>query len=268
MKVSSDQWYTVGQVAELAGVTVRTLHHYEQIGLLVPSERSYAGYRLYSAGDLDRLHHVLYYRELGFALPDIASALDEPAADGLTHLRRQRELLQDRLNRLTSLIAAIDKELEAHTMGTELTPEEKLEIFGESYDPAWESEAEARWGDTAAWQQSAQRTKQLSKDDWKRIKAEGDELMARFGEAKRRGVDPASDEAAALAEEHRRSIEVFYDCSHAQQRGLAEMYLADERFAKTYDDVESGLAQWVHDAIQANADRHGAPPNSAEAWQG
>ncbi|WP_051266766.1 MerR family transcriptional regulator [Nakamurella lactea] len=259
--------YTVGKVAELAGVTVRTLHHYEQIGLLEPEQRSPSGYRQYSPADLDRLHHILYYRELGLALPDIATILDDPNTDSGSHLRRHRELLQQRHDRLGNMIAAIDKELEAYTMGTDLTPEEKLEIFGPDYDPSWEQEAQERWGDTDAWKVSAQRTPTFSKDQWKKIKADGDALMAKFGDAKRRGVAPDSDEAMALAEEHRHSIEVFYPCSHAQQRGLADMYLADERFSKTYDDVEPGLAQWVHDAVYANADRVGAPQNSAAAWQ-
>ncbi len=259
--------YTVGKVADMAGVTVRTLHHYEQIGLLEPEQRSRSGYRHYSTTDLDRLYHILFYRELGFALPDIASILDDPQADSTHHLRRQRRLLQERLDRLSAMLAAIDRELEAHGMGTELTPEEKLEIFGETYNPDWEVEAEERWGDTDAWKQSAARTKKLSKDQWKKVKADGDALMEKFGDAKRRGVSPASDEAMALAEAHRKSVEVFYDCSHAQQRGLADLYLADERFAKTYDDVEPGLAQWIHDAIYANADRVGALPHTPEAWK-
>lgn len=259
--------YTVGKVAELAGVTVRTLHHYEQIGLLEPEQRSRSGYRQYSTADLDRLHHILYYRELGFALPDIATILDNPRTDSTNHLRRQRRLLTQRLDRLSGMVAAIDKELEARTMGAELTPEEKLEIFGETYDPSWETEAEERWGESDAWKQSSERTKKFSKEQWKKIKADGDAFMAKLGAAKRSGVAPDSDEAMALAEEHRQGIETFYDCSHAQQRGLADMYLADERFAKTYDDVEPGLAQWIHDAIHANADRHGAPQNCAEAWQ-
>jgi len=259
--------YTVGKVAELAGVTVRTLHHYEQIGLLEPEQRSRSGYRQYSTADLDRLHHILYYRELGFPLPDIATILDDPRADSTRHLRRQRQLLQQRLDRLAGMVAAIDKELEAKIMGSELTPEEKLEIFGEGYDPAWEDEAQERWGGSDAWKQSSERTKKFSKDQWKKIKADGDAFVQKLADAKRRGVAPGSDEGMALAEEHHASVETFYDCSHAQQRGLADMYLADERFSKIYDDAEPGLAQWIHYAIHANADRAGAPQHSADAWR-
>lgn len=261
-----DTEYSVGQVASLAGVTVRTLHHYEHIGLLVPEGRSVAGYRVYSGTDIDRLRLILYYRELGFALPVIGSILDDPGADTVAHLRRQRDLLQQKANRTRELLDAVDRELEAHAMGSNLTPEEKLEIFGSGYDPNWETEARQRWGDSDAWRQSQQRSATLTKDDYRRIKAETDALNADFADAKRRGVDPTGDEGAALAERHRASIEQFYDCSYAQQRCLADMYLADERFTQTYDALEPGLAQWVNAAVHANADRHGAPPASEAVW--
>src|SRR3954466_7810201 len=120
----------VGEVATLAGVTVRTLHHYDRIGLLSPSERTAAGYRRYTPSDLDRLHRVLVYRELGFPLEEIATLLDDPAADPVAHLRRQLALLRDRLDRMHTMVAAVEKEMEAHTMGISLTPEERFEVFG------------------------------------------------------------------------------------------------------------------------------------------
>jgi DNA-binding transcriptional MerR regulator len=101
--------YSVGQVAELAGVTVRTLHHYGQIGLLEPQDRTSAGYRRYSEDDLDRLRHILFYRELGFSLDDIATILADPGAGSGAHLRRQRELLTDRIHRLQAMVAAVYK---------------------------------------------------------------------------------------------------------------------------------------------------------------
>jgi DNA-binding transcriptional MerR regulator len=255
--------WTVGETAKLGGVTVRTLHHYESIGLLNPSERSTAGYRLYSASDLDRLTRVLYYRELGFALEDIATLLSEvgdgardDAATLAKHLDRQHELLTERLARLTAMVAAIDKERKALTMGTSLTPEEKLEIFGENYDPSWETEAEQRWGNTDAWRQSAARNKNRSKADWQRLKDEGDAFGADLLAAFTSGAAPDSEQALALAERHRGMIAQHYDCSYAMHRQLADMYLADPRFTKTYEDMAPGLAQWVHDAIHANADQY------------
>jgi len=247
--------YSVGQVADLAGVTVRTLHHYGQIGLLEPEDRSGAGYRRYSDDDLQRLQHILFYRELGFPLDDIATILSDPGADTGAHLRRQRELLRNRISRLTAMITSVEKELEAYTMGIQLTPEEKFEIFGPNYSEDYETEAEQRWGDTDAWAQSQTRTAKFSKQQWIEIKEAGDELNRRLAAAMTGGAAPDSVEAMDLAEEHRRSIETFYDCSSTMHRGLADMYLSDPRFTQHYEDVAPGLAQYVHDAIHANADR-------------
>jgi DNA-binding transcriptional MerR regulator len=249
--------YTVGEVARLSGVTVRTLHHYGQIGLLVPGERTGAGYRVYTGDDLDRLTRILYYRDLGFALDTIATLLDG-GADPVDHLRRQHELLTARLSRVQAMVHSIEKELEAAMSGTELTAEEKLEIFGDTYDPAYEAEAEQRWGDTETWRQSQERTRGFGKDDWRQVKADTDALNARLVAVFASGAAPGSPQANAVAEEHRASINVFYDCGHDMQRNLADMYLADERFTKTYEDLAPGLAQWLHDVIHANADRAGS----------
>ena len=250
--------YSVGQVADLASVTVRTLHHYGQIGLLEPGSRSASGYRLYSDNDLQRLQHILFYRELGFSLDDIATILNDPGANAGAHLRRQRQLLIERINRLTAMVAAVDKEMEAYTMGIQLTPEEKFEIFGPNYSEDYEVEAQQRWGDTDAWRQSQQRTSKLTKQQWIEIREAGDDLNRRLAAAMGSGAAPGSTEAMDLAEEHRRAIETFYDCSPEMHRHLGDMYVQDERFTRTYDDVAPGLARWLRDAIHANADRSGA----------
>jgi len=250
--------YSVGQVAELAGVTVRTLHHYGRIGLLEPQDRTGAGYRRYSEDDLDRLRHILFYRELGFSLDDIATILNDPGAGTGAHLRRQRELLASRITRLQAMVAAVDKELEAHTMGISLSPEEKFEIFGPNYSEDYETEAEQRWGDSDAWRQSRARTSKLTKQQWIEIKEAGDDLNGRLAAAMTGGAATDGIQAMDLAEEHRRAIETFYDCSYPMHRGLGDMYLADERFTRTYEDVAPGLTQWLRDAIHANADRHEA----------
>lgn len=114
--------YSVGQVAGFAGVTVRTLHHYDDIGLLAPGERSHAGHRRYNDADLDRLQQILFYRELGFALDEVAALLDDPAADPRAHLRRQHELLTARIEKLQKMAAAVEHAMEARTMGIDLTP--------------------------------------------------------------------------------------------------------------------------------------------------
>jgi DNA-binding transcriptional MerR regulator len=125
-----DEHLTVGRVAELAGVTVRTLHHYDEIGLVQPSSRTTAGHRAYSAGDLERLREVLAYRRLGFGLREIADLVDDPATDAIAHLRRLRGLLLDQRDRAAAMVTGIDRELEARAMGIRTTPEEQLKLFG------------------------------------------------------------------------------------------------------------------------------------------
>ncbi|MTD16956.1 MerR family transcriptional regulator [Nakamurella sp. YIM 132087] len=250
--------YSIGQVAGLAGVTVRTLHHYGRIGLLEPQGRTGSGYRQYAERDLDRLRHILFYRELGFPLEEIATILDDPGADTRAHLRRQHELLTGRIGRLHTMIEAIEKEMEADSMGIQLTPQEKFEIFGPNYSEDYETEAEQRWGDSEAWRQSQQRAGKLTKQQWIEIKESTDDLNRRLAEAMTSGAAADSPAAMDLAEEHRRGIEMFYDCSYAMHRGLGDMYVADERFTRTYDEVAPGLAGWLRDAIHANASRHEA----------
>jgi MerR family transcriptional regulator, thiopeptide resistance regulator len=246
----------VGEVATLAGVTVRTLHHYDRIGLLSPSGRTAAGYRQYAPADLDRLHQVLLYRELGFPLEEVATLLDDPAADPAAHLRRQHALLRERLERTQAMVAAVEKEMEAQQMGISLTPEERFELFGDGFSDGYQAEAEERWGDTEAWAQSQRRTSAYSKEDWVQIKEETEDLQNRFAEAMQSGAAADSDRAMDVAEEHRQHItRWFYDCPPAMHAGLGRMYVEDERFTATYERTAPGLAQYVSTAVQANAAR-------------
>lgn len=121
---------TVGSVAELAGVSVRTLHHYDEIGLVQPSARTAAGYRAYSPADVERLRGVLGYRRLGFGLREIADLVDDPATDAVAHLHRLRGLLLEQRDRAAVMVTAIDRELETRAMGISTTPEEQLKAFG------------------------------------------------------------------------------------------------------------------------------------------
>ncbi|MGN6752829.1 MAG: MerR family transcriptional regulator [Intrasporangium sp.] len=248
--------WTVGQVADLFGVTVRTLHHYDQIGLLVPSGRSLSGYRIYTDADLVRLQQIVVYRRLELPLDEIRDLLDG-GEDAAEHLRRQRAAVMSRLDELSELVAAIDRALEREMSDQPATPDELKELFGDGFKDEYQAEAEERWGETDAWRQSAQRTKRYTKADWAAVKAEMDAVNAAFIAARRAG-EPATGEAAMdAAEAHRRHIaDRFYDLDHEFHRGLADMYVSDPRFTKTYDDLEPGLAQYVHDAIHANAHRH------------
>jgi DNA-binding transcriptional MerR regulator len=248
----------VGEVAALAGVTVRTLHHYDRIGLLSPAGRTSAGYRQYSPADLDRLHQVLLYRELGFPLEEVATLLDDPSADPAEHLRRQHRLLRDRLDRTQEMVAAVEKEMEARAMGISLTPQERFEVFGDHDPQQYEAEVEQRWGDTDAYARSKRRTAAYSKEDWLRIKAEQEAIGARFVEAMRSGAPADSARAMDVAEEARQQISrYFYDCPPEMHAALGRMSVEDERFTATYEAMAPGLAQYLSTAVQANAARQG-----------
>jgi DNA-binding transcriptional MerR regulator len=254
--------YTVSQVARLTGVTVRALHHYDEIGLLRPNGRTAAGYRSYGEADLDRLHRVLSYRALGFGLHGIADLL-EGSRDGgqaVDHLRRQHQLLTARVAGLQRMAANLEKMMEAHEMGIRLEPDELFEVFGEDDPTRYAEEVERRWGATEAYRESRSRVTSSTREDWIRIKEEGVRAQEHLATAMREGLAPESTEAMDAAEEHRQQIDRwFYECSHQMHRGLGEMYLADPRFTRFYEQVAEGLARYVHDAIVANARRAGAP---------
>jgi DNA-binding transcriptional MerR regulator len=165
---------TVGAVGALTGVSVRTLHHYDHIGLAVPGVRTPAGYREYTDADIERLHLVLVYRSVGMPLNDIRALLDDSSADVLGHLRRQHGLLLEQAERLQHTIKAVEELMNAHRQGIQLTAEEQVELFGTTaFGDEYAAEAEERWGETDAWKQSQQRVSQFSKQDWGAIKAEG-----------------------------------------------------------------------------------------------
>jgi MerR family transcriptional regulator, thiopeptide resistance regulator len=212
----------VGGLARMAGVTVRTLHHYDELGLLTPSGRSHAGYRRYTGADVERLQQILFYRELGFGLDQVGAALGDPGVDTLVHLRRQHALLGERIERLRRLQDAVAFAMEAHQVGIELTPEERLEVFG-TFDPQEHAaEVQERWGDTDAYRESARRTRSYTKDDWLRIKAEGEAVGLAFQAALEAGLPADSVEAMDAAEAHRLQIDrAFYPCSYEMHVGLA-----------------------------------------------
>jgi MerR family transcriptional regulator, thiopeptide resistance regulator len=248
--------HTVGELAKLTRVSVRTLHHYDEIGLLSPSDRTRAGYRLYNADDAERLHRILVYRELGFDLKRIAEILDDPAADAMAHLRRQRELLHEQVERLQQTIRSVEVMMNAKKSGLNLSDQEMREVFG-AFDPGeHEAEAEQRWGETDAYKESRRRTTKYGKQEWLAIKAEAEQIESGMAAALREGLPPTSAAAMDLAEQHRQHISRwFYDCDYAIHRGLAQMYVADARFGAHYEQRAAGLSQYMHDAVIANAER-------------
>jgi DNA-binding transcriptional MerR regulator len=237
--------HTVGEVARMSGTTVRTLHHYDHLGLVSPSGRSESGYRLYSRADLERLQEVLLLREVEVPLDRIAEVLSE-GVERAAVLARQRVVLERRRERLTDLIATIDQSLRGDTMSDR-------ELFG-GFDPAeYEEEAKERWGETDAYRESARRTSSYTKEDWARQQAEMEDIESSFADALRAGLAADGPEAVALAERARLHIDRwFYPCSTEMHAMVAEGYVTDPRFTAHYDDREPGLARYVRDAVVAN----------------
>jgi DNA-binding transcriptional MerR regulator len=202
------------------------------------------------------LQRILFYRELGFALKEISTLVDDPGTYALGHLRRQRTLLNERIKRLSAMVDAIDYEMEARTMDIPLTPEERFEVFGKFRPEDYAEEAYQRWGETEAYRQSQRRVSTYRKEDWHRLKAEEQEVRARLAAAFAGGAAPQSVEAMAAAEAHRQLISRwFYDCTYGIHRDLTDIYVSDERFRSHYDTHATGLASFVREAAHANAER-------------
>ncbi|XKK39429.1 MerR family transcriptional regulator [Nocardiopsis sp. ARC36] len=253
--------HTVGEAARISGQTVRTLHHYDTIGLLVPAERTASGYRSYSDRDLERLRQILTYRELGFGLERIAELLDDPAADTRAHLVRQHALVTERIDRLRTMARALERLMEADTMQLDLTPGERLELFGDFDVDARAEEARERWGarNPEAFDRSLRDVGRYTKADWLQSQAEAAEIYRALARAMDDGVPAGSEAAADLAELHRDHItRWFYDCTVEIHRGLGQLYADDERFTATVDAHGQGLSVYLRDAFAANAARREA----------
>ena len=242
--------FTVGELAKLTGITVRTLHHYDELGLVRPSQRSEAGYRLYTDRDVLRLQQVLLFRELGLPLDEIAAVVDDPAYSRTEALRRHREMLVARRVRLDAMLAALDAALSREEGA--MKPEDVKSLF-EGFDPEeYADEAKQKWGNTDAYKESARRTKQYGKAEWDAIKRESEAIYAELAQLMAGGAQPGDPRVSAATEAHRAHItRWFYPCSHEIHRGLAEMYVADPRFTANLDKVAPGFARFLHDAILA-----------------
>jgi len=247
---------TVSEVARLANISVRALHHYDEIGLLVPSARTAAGYRLYSDADLARLQEILLFRELEIPLDDIATLLSGGAFDRRAALELQREMLLQKAVRTEALIASVERAINAERTGVRMTKEEMFEVFGD-FDPVeYEGEVQERWGESDAYKESSRRTAKYTKADWERFKAESEQIGTDTARLMDEGVPASDPRAMDLAEQARKQIDTwFYPCSHEMHVNLAGMYIADPRFTATYEKVHEGMAQYWHDAILANAAR-------------
>lgn len=266
LDVAEADGLTVGQVATRVGVTVRALHHWDEIGLARPSLRTQAGYRLYTAADLERLHRIVIYREIGLGLDRIRAILDDSAEDVPGALRAQRAQVAERIERLQQLSTGLDRMIDAHEGGLLLTAEQQAEILGPQWNPEWPAEARRRYGDTTQWRQYAERSAARSPEAWQAIADAITGLERALGEAMEAGVTPGSRAADQLVERHREVFSSYFPITRQMQVCLGRRFEADPAFAAHYDGIRAGLATWFREIIDASAVAHGIDPATA-TWQ-
>lgn len=256
--MKSRRHFQVKEVALVAGVSVRALHHYDEIGLLVPQGRSSAGYRLYDENDLLRLQQIVIGRALGLSLEDIRRSLDDPAFDQRKALLAQKAQLQERNQQTTRMILAVETALAVlDEKGTGDAVDMK-QIFDGFDSSQYEEEVKQRWGNSDAYKESQRRTKKYTEEDRKKLGAEQAAIYADAAVAKAAGKKPSDDDVMDIAERHRLSIERwFYPCSVAMHLRLADMYETDHRFSENIDKHGQGLTAFLVEAIRANGRRQG-----------
>ena len=252
--------YQVKDAARIAGVSIRTLRHYDEIKLLVPETRSRAGYRLYTDDDLLRLQQILIGRELGLSLEEIRRSLDDPRFDRRKALLAQREQLRTRARQTEAMIRAVDAALaildERNKGGGTM---DMKEIF-DGFDPSeYEDEVKERWGNTKAYKESMKRTKRYTADDWEQFKEEQSAIYKDAAAVMKAGGKPSDPRAMDVAERLRLSIDRwFYPCNHKMHLRLASLYESDSRFAENIDKHGEGMTTFLVAAIRANAKRNEA----------
>jgi len=239
---------SVHEMAQRSGVSVRTLHYYDAIGLLRPGAVSEEnGYRWYGEAELERLRQILFYRELDFSLAEIARLLRAGDCAGREALERQRELLELKRRRLERLLALLDDNLKGERM-MEMKEFSTKEL--EESRAAYAAEAEQRWGQTDAWRESEEKAKGRTKEDWDALSEQSDAIFRRF--AALRGGDPAGPEAHQTVRTWQEFLTAHcYRCTEEILAGLGRMYTQDDRFRKNLDRFGEGTAEFMSGAIAA-----------------
>lgn len=236
----------IKEFAALVGVSVRTLHYYDEIGLLAPaSVDTQSGYRYYDDASLARMQEILFYRELDFPLKEIAALLASPNYDKTQALAAQKELLILKRNRLDRLIAAIDS-AEKGVIDMNAFDNSAFEAKRDAYA----AEAKERWSASDAWQEHEMKTKNYTGEKWQTLSAEMAGIFADFAAAMTQGLAPESDNAQALVKRLQDHISAnYYTCTNEILAGLGQMYTADARFRASIDRHTVGTADYVSKAI-------------------
>lgn len=240
--------YSVQELAKLAGVTVRTLHHYDEVGLVVPG-RARNGWRVYGERELFLLQQVLLYRALGFGLDEIKRLMLAPGWELAQALEEQRRRLCERLDQTRALIAAVDAALGAQRQGAAVDPKTLFDGF----DPeAHAQETQTRWGDTDAFRESQRRTRAYKPEDWAALRAESEAIYRDLSALLAAKAPPDGEAVVAAVERHRAHIERwFYPCDLAFHAQLGALYVSDPRFTANLDKHADGLAAFLQAATAA-----------------
>ncbi len=242
----------VKEVADLVGISVRTLHHYDEIGLLVPEGTTEAGYRIYSGKNLELLQQILFFRELGFPLQTIKDIIYSPGFDRLTALRQHRLMLMEKRDQLDRLLVTVDKSIQ-HVKGeSDMTNKEKFSGFDFSQNP-YEKEARERWGSEAVDAYAAKLKGMEQNGEMAGFQEEMNELYRNLAEM--RHSDPASPEAQEGIARWYRLLNRVGSYTPEMFKGLGEMYVNDERFTKNIDGFGEGLAAFMKNAMAEFANR-------------
>ena len=238
---------TVNEVAKLSGVTVRTLHYYDQIGLLRPSSVAENGYRLYDSDTLSRLWEIMFYRELDLPLCDIADMLSCTEQDKRDALQKHSALLAMKRDRLNSILEMVNELIEGGKVMS-FTEFDKTEI--ENTRDRYAKEARERYGNTDAYKESEKRTAAYSSGDWQTIEREAEAVYLEFLSSMTAGADSA-DAANAVQHWQQHITRRYYNCTDEILAGLGEMYVGDERFTKNINTHGEGLAEFMSAAIKS-----------------
>jgi len=241
---------TVKALATLSGISVRTLHYYDEIGLLTP-ERTASGYRVYGHNDVLKLQQILMQKSLGLSLSTIKSALDDPLFDNLTALEAHRKVLCSRLDDTHKMITAIDAAI-AKLSNLEMETHMNIKAIFDGFAPEdYAAEAKESWGNTESYSMCQKRTRNYGQDDWQRIKCAEQSLWTDAAKAMVAGIEVSSTAAMDLMTRHRKHIDQwFYETSDLAYASLADIWESDPRFRQNIDQYGEGLTQWFAAAVR------------------
>lgn len=240
--------YTVKQVAEVAGVSVRTLHHYDEIGLLPPSRVGSNGYRYYDEAALLRLQQILFYREIGLDLLQIKDILDQPDFDLTEALHSHRKALQAKIERLQNLINTVDETLK-HVAGEAKMSKKKIfAAFSEEQEREYTREARLQYGPDLV-NESVRRWNSYSAEQKDAIREEGNQIYSALAAALKKGLPATSPEVQAMLGRWHEHLRYFYEPPLEVLRGLGDLYENNPDFSEKFEALQAGLPAYLKEGI-------------------